>query len=77
MRGAIATTYACSMIVAGGSKFLLLSALLYAPGTILFVMARREQRAPAFTFRETIVFGCIAAAALIGLYGLVSGSISI
>jgi arginine:ornithine antiporter / lysine permease len=76
-RGAIATLYAASMIIAGGSKFLLLSALLYAPGTILFVMARRERQMPVFTLREAIVFGCIAAAALIGLYGLVSGSVSI
>jgi len=77
VRGAIATLYAASMIAAGGSKFLLLSALLYAPGTILFVMARRERQMPVFTLREAIVFGCIAVAALIGLYGLVSGSVSI
>jgi arginine:ornithine antiporter/lysine permease len=77
VRGAIATLYAASMIVAGGSKFLLLSALLYAPGTILFVMARRERQMPIFTLREGVIFGCIAAAALIGLYGLVSGSVSI
>jgi arginine:ornithine antiporter/lysine permease len=77
VRGAIATLYAASMIVAGGSKFLLLSALLYAPGTILFVMARRERQMPIFTLREGVIFGCITAAALIGLYGLVSGSVSI
>ena len=44
-RGAIATLYAAGMLYAGGAKFLLLSALLYAPGTILFVLARREQNA--------------------------------
>jgi arginine:ornithine antiporter / lysine permease len=65
------------MIVAGGSKFLLLSALLYALGTILFFMARCERRVPVFTLREGIVFGGIAIAALVGIYGLVSGSISI
>ena len=31
------------MIYAGGAKFLLLSALIYAPGTLLFVVARRER----------------------------------
>ena len=39
-RGAIATIYAVGMLYAGGAKFLLLSALLYAPGTILFVIAQ-------------------------------------
>jgi arginine:ornithine antiporter/lysine permease len=33
IRGAIATLYATGMIYAGGAKFLLLSTLLYAPGT--------------------------------------------
>jgi arginine:ornithine antiporter/lysine permease len=65
------------MIVAGGSKFLLLSALLCAPGTILFVMARCERRVPVFTLREGIVFDGIAVAALVGINGLVSGAISI
>ena len=37
------------MLSAGGAKFLMLSALLYAPGTILFVIARREQNRPVFT----------------------------
>jgi len=33
LRGAIATVYAAGMLYAGGAKFLLLAALLYAPGT--------------------------------------------
>ena len=33
MIGALATLYAAAMLLAGGAKFLLLSALLYAPGT--------------------------------------------
>ena len=41
--GAIATLYAAAMLLAGGAKFLLLSALLYAPGTWLYAAARREQ----------------------------------
>src|SRR5262249_8669899 len=42
VRGAIATAYAAGMIYAGGARFFLLSALIYAPGTILFFLARRE-----------------------------------
>ena len=75
VRAAIATVYAAGMIYAGGLKFLLLSALIYAPGTFLFVMARREQRAPVFAPGERVVFGAAAIAALVGVWGLASGAI--
>jgi arginine:ornithine antiporter/lysine permease len=77
MRGAIATAYAAGMLYAGGSKFLMLSALLYAPGTILFVIARREQNKPVFTRIEWLLFGVVAAVAIAALYSLTSGAISI
>jgi arginine:ornithine antiporter/lysine permease len=77
VRAAIATLYAAAMIIAGGTKYLLLSALLYAPGTILFVLAMRERKAATFTAVERLMFGAIVIAAIIALYGLVSGSISI
>jgi arginine:ornithine antiporter/lysine permease len=77
VRGAIATIYAAGMLYAGGTKFLMLSALLYAPGTILFVIARREQKMPVFTRIEWLLFCVIAAVASAGLYGLVSGAIAL
>jgi arginine:ornithine antiporter/lysine permease len=77
VRGAIATLYATGMIVAGGTKFLLLSALLYAPGTVLFVLARHEQEKPVFTLAESLVFAGVAVAAVVGLCGLVFGQISL
>jgi arginine:ornithine antiporter / lysine permease len=77
VRGAIATLYAAGMIYAGGMKFLLLSALLYAPGTILFFLARREQKQPVFVGAEVIVFGAIVVAGIAALYALVTGKVSI
>ena len=77
IRGAIATIYAAGMIYAGGAKFLLLSALLYAPGTALFILARREQKKTAFTLVEGLLFGAIIIAAAVGLYSLATGTISI
>jgi arginine:ornithine antiporter / lysine permease len=77
IRSAIATIYAAGMIYAGGGTFLLLSAVLYAPGTALFIMARREQNKVAFTVVEAILFGAILIAAAVGLYRLATGSISI
>jgi arginine:ornithine antiporter/lysine permease len=77
IRGAVATVYAAGMIYAGGAKFLLLSALLYAPGTALFIIARREQKKTAFTLVEALPFGVILVAAGAGLYSLATGAISI
>jgi arginine:ornithine antiporter / lysine permease len=77
MRGAIATVYAVGMIYAGGLKFVLLAALLYAPGTILFFIARREQKLPVFKGAEVLVFGLICVAAMAALYALVSGAMTV
>ncbi|NTS33229.1 amino acid permease, partial [Phyllobacterium sp. BT25] len=44
----VAAVYTLFMIAAGGLKFVLLSALLYAPGTILYFWARRERGKPIF-----------------------------
>ncbi|MFN7399538.1 MAG: basic amino acid/polyamine antiporter, partial [Sandaracinobacter sp.] len=57
-RAAVGTIYAAAMLLAGGAKFLLLAALLYAPGSWLFYRARREQEDMLFTRAELSVF-CI------------------
>lgn len=75
IRAAIATLYAIAMIYAGGIKFLLLSAVLYAPGTLLYFIARREQGARIFTGTELAVFACISVAAVAAVIALISGEI--
>lgn len=76
--GAIATAYAASMLVFGGTKYLLLSALLYAPGTVLFVMSRREQKhATVFSRREAAALALIVLAAVIALVALGTGMMTI
>ena len=48
------------MIYAGGMKFILLSAILFAPGTVLYFIARREQGQPVFDkASDWITFGVI------------------
>jgi len=74
---AIATLYSALMIYAGGLKYMLLSGLIYAPGTILFFLARRERNRKVFTFGEWFVFSITAIAALSALYALVTGRITI
>ena len=75
--GALAAVYAVAMIVAGGLKFVLLAALLYAPGTVLFVMARRQKGEAVFaSTMERTVFGVTAIAAAVALGGFVTGRLS-
>jgi arginine:ornithine antiporter/lysine permease len=74
----IATLYTAFMIYAGGLKFILLSAVLFAPGTILYVWARREQGKPVFEkTSDWVILAVAVVGALVGIYGLVTGTISI
>lgn len=73
----IALLYTAFMIFAGGLSFLLLSAVLYAPGTLLYVWARREQGKTVFTGVEWIIFLVAAAACVAGIVGLITGYISL
>jgi arginine:ornithine antiporter/lysine permease len=74
---AIATVYTIFMIVAGGLKFVLLSCILFAPGTVLYFLARREQGLQVFTQLERLLFFAIVVGAVIGLYALATGAIAI
>ncbi len=65
------------MIWAGGMKFVLLSAIIYAPGTALYFWTRREQDKTVFTPFEWGVFLVAVVGALVGIHGLVTGYISI
>jgi len=65
------------MLYAGGAKFLLLSALLYAPGTWLYFYARREQKERIFTHVEWLLFSILSVAAIAALIALLSGELTI
>uniref|UniRef100_UPI0033417FA9 basic amino acid/polyamine antiporter n=1 Tax=Castellaniella defragrans TaxID=75697 RepID=UPI0033417FA9 len=71
---AIATVYAIGMILVGGFHYFVLSSLIYAPGTVLFIIARREQRSPVFMGFEWVILGVVVLGAVAGLWGLVSGN---
>src|SRR6476469_5326642 len=77
IRSAVATVYAAAMIYAGGPKFLLLSAILYAPGTLLFFQAKRERKEAVFKPFEAVMFAALTIAACAGVYALVVGAIAI
>ncbi|WP_155296069.1 arginine-ornithine antiporter [Pseudomonas gelidaquae] len=71
--GAIALIYAVWLLYAGGTKYLLLSALLYAPGVILFAKAKHELGKPIFTNVEKLIFAAVVIGALVAAYGLYDG----
>jgi len=73
----LATLYTIFMLVAGGLKFVLLSFIIFAPGTLLFILARREQGRTIFTNAELALFVVVLLGAAYGVYALATGTISI
>ena len=73
----VATIYAIWLVYAGGLQYLLLSALLYAPGAILFAKAKMELGKPVFTGIEKVIFAVVLAGAAYAAYGLYAGFLEI
>ena len=72
----LAVIYTIFMIIAAGSKYVILTCVLFAPGTILYFWARREQNARLFRGTELAVFAVLIIGAAIGVYGLATGLIT-
>ena len=73
----IAVIYTLFLIYAAGMKFLLLSAILYGPGSVLYFWARREQSKQLFTAVEWAIFPVALIGAAVGIHGLATGYITI
>ncbi|WP_275407182.1 basic amino acid/polyamine antiporter [Cellulomonas chitinilytica] len=71
--GALATVYTAFLLYAAGPTYLLVSFVVYAPATILFVMARREQGRRLFSAREVVILVVSLAGAVVGVVALVAG----
>ncbi|MEU8897471.1 basic amino acid/polyamine antiporter [Nocardia sp. NPDC048505] len=74
---AVATAYTAFMLVAAGLEFVLLSFVVYAPGTVLFLISRRERGRRYFSRREAVLFAVSVFGAVAGVVGLATGSITI
>ncbi|WP_037615750.1 basic amino acid/polyamine antiporter [Streptomyces aureus] len=74
---ALATVYTAFLIYAAGLKYLLVSFIIYAPATVLFVMARREQGRTPFSPRELVILVVSVAGAVTGIVALALGWISL
>jgi arginine:ornithine antiporter/lysine permease len=74
---AIALIYTIFLIWAAGMKFIVLSAIIYGPGTALYVWARREQGKKLFTPVELFLFIVAMIGCVIGIHGLATGYITV
>jgi arginine:ornithine antiporter/lysine permease len=74
---AVATFYTLFLIYAAGPDKLLLSCILYAPGAILYVVARRERNLRLFRPAEAVLFAIIVVGAVAGIVSLATGAIEI
>ncbi|WP_250291300.1 basic amino acid/polyamine antiporter [Streptomyces atroolivaceus] len=73
----LATVYTAFLLFAAGLKFVLVSFIIYAPATILFAMARREQGRRLFSPPELVICAVSVAGGVLGVAALASGWISL
>jgi arginine:ornithine antiporter/lysine permease len=75
--GLVAVLYTAFLLYAAGLKFVLVSFIIYAPATILFVIARREQGRRLFSPAELALLAVSLAGAALGVVALAAGWISL
>ncbi|MER6348746.1 basic amino acid/polyamine antiporter [Streptomyces sp. NPDC001595] len=75
--GVAATVYTAFLLYAAGPKFVLVSFIVYAPATFLFVKTRRELGRRLFSRRELVILLVSAAGAVLGLVALAAGWIEL
>lgn len=73
----VAVVYTVFLVVAAGPQYLLLSFLIYAPATVLYVIARRERTLRVFTAPEVALCVIAVAGAVVAVIGLVTGFITL
>jgi arginine:ornithine antiporter/lysine permease len=73
----IATGYTLFLFDAAGLKFLLLSTVILAPATLLYVKARSERGRRMFSPTEIVLCAVIVAGGIVGAVGLWTGRITI
>ncbi len=74
--GLVATIYGLWLVYAAGLAYLLMVALLYAPGIIFYVVARRQHRKRMFNVWEVLIALGLIAAAVVAAVLIARGTIS-
>jgi arginine:ornithine antiporter/lysine permease len=73
----IAVLYTAFLVYAAGTQFLVLSAILYGPGTVLYFWTRREQKKKLFSPIDWGIFLVTAVLCILGIRWLATGYITI
>lgn len=71
--GLVATAYVVFLLLGAGLTYVLVSFIVQAPATILFLVARREQGRRMLRPGEAVILAFALVAAIVGAVGLVTG----
>jgi arginine:ornithine antiporter / lysine permease len=74
---ALAAVYCLWLLYAAGPKYLLLSALLYAPGALLYVLAKKQRAQRPFTGAEWLILAFLLLLAVVAAVLLGAGRLSL
>jgi arginine:ornithine antiporter/lysine permease len=74
--GALATVYGLWLVYAAGLQYLLMCAILFAPGILVYGWARREHGEPVFAGFEWLIAAAIVGLAAVAGYLIWTGAIS-
>lgn len=74
---ALAAVYCVWLLYAAGLKYLLLSALLYAPGAAVYLLAMKQRAQRAFTGREWVILAGLLLLAALSALMLANGQLSL
>jgi arginine:ornithine antiporter/lysine permease len=73
----LATIFTLFLVYAAGIKFVLFSCIIYAAGTVLYLVARRENEQRVFRTFEAAVCAVLVLGGIAGVVALSTGAISI
>lgn len=75
--GALAAFYSVFLLYAAGAEYVLLGCIIYAPGTVLYLIARRERGERAFRPAEAAACAALCALAVLGLVLIGNGTFAL
>ena len=75
--GLFGLAYAAWLVYAGGWEYLLVAALFYLAGTVLYVWARRESKLPVFTGVEVGAVCVVALTSVVAVVMMATGHLSV
>ncbi len=74
---AVASVYCVWLLYAAGLKYLLLASLLYAPGAIVYLWARKQRAQRMFQGYEVVIFAAVLLMAVTAAYLLTSSGLTL